>query len=87
MKYLTWLLRGFLFLILLSFAVKNNQPVVLSYFFVYEWHTSLVLVLLLFFTAGVAVGVLAALSSLLRQRKELTVLKSELRLKNNSAQE
>lgn len=84
MKYLIWLLRAFLFLFLLSFAVKNDQPVVLSYFFGYEWHASLVLVLLLFFAAGAAVGMLALLSNLLRQRKELAALKNELHLKNKN---
>ncbi len=80
MKYLIWILRAFLFLILLSFAVKNDQPVILSYFFGYEWHASLVLVLLLFFAVGTAIGMLATLSNLLRQRKEIAALKNELRL-------
>ncbi|HUX92101.1 MAG TPA: lipopolysaccharide assembly protein LapA domain-containing protein [Gallionellaceae bacterium] len=87
MKYLIWLLRAFLFLILLSFAVKNDQPVVLSYFFGYEWHASLVLVLLLFFAAGTAIGMLAVLGNLLRQRKEIAALKKELRLKNKMSEE
>lgn len=85
MKYLVWLLRGFLFLILLGFAVKNDEPVVLRYFFGYEWHSSLIVVLLLFFAVGAAVGMLAVLASLLRQRKELAALKDELRLKNKLA--
>ncbi len=84
MKYLIWFLRAFLFLILLSFAVKNDQPVVLSYFFGYEWHTSLVLALLLFFAVGAAVGVLAVLFNMLRQRKEISELKKELNLKSNN---
>lgn len=87
MKYLIWILRAFLFLILLSFAVKNDQPVVLSYFFGYEWHASLVLVLLLFFAAGTAIGMLAVLGNLLRQRKEIAGLKKELRLKNKMSEE
>jgi len=82
MKYLIWLLRAFLFLILLGFAVKNDEPVVLRYYFGYEWHASLVLVLLVFFTLGAALGMLAVLGNLLRQRKELAVLQNELRLKN-----
>ena len=84
MKYLIWLLRALVFLALLSFAVKNDQPVVLSYLFGYEWHASLILVLFLFFAAGAAVGILAVLSNLLRQRKEIAALKNELRLKNNN---
>lgn len=84
MKYLIWILRALLFLILLSFAVKNDQPVVLSYFFGYEWHASLVLVLLLFFAAGTAVGMLALLANILRQRKEIAALKQELSIKNKN---
>ena len=48
MRYLVWLLRIVLFLILLGFAVKNDQPVVLRYFLGYEWQASLVVILLLF---------------------------------------
>ena len=76
-----------MFLILLSFAVKNDQPVVLSYFFGYEWHASLVLVLLLFFAAGTAIGMLAILGNLLRQRKEIAALKKELRLNKTMVEE
>ncbi len=86
MKYLIWLMRAFIFVILLSFAVKNDQPVVLRYFLGYEWHASLVLVLLLFFAVGTAVGMLAVLGNLLRQRKEISALKNELRLKNKNEQ-
>ncbi len=85
MKYLIWLFRGALFLILLGFAVKNDEPVVLRYFFGYEWHSSLIVVLLLFFAAGSAIGMLALLGNLLRQRKELASLRNELRLKNKLA--
>ncbi|HQS58169.1 MAG: hypothetical protein B7Y56_04390 [Gallionellales bacterium 35-53-114] len=84
MKYLIWILRAFLFLILLGFAIKNDQPVVLSYFFGYEWHASLVLVLLLFFAAGAALGMLALLGNILRQRKEIAALKNELNIKNKN---
>ncbi|MBI5437160.1 MAG: LapA family protein [Nitrosomonadales bacterium] len=85
MRYLTWLLRAILFLMLLGFAVKNDQPVVLRYFFGYEWQSSLVVVLLLFFAVGVGVGMLAVLGNIFRQRREIAVLKRELRLKNKLA--
>ena len=85
MRYLIWLFRVFLFLILLGFAVKNDEPVVLRYFFGYEWHSSLIVVVLVFFAVGAAVGMLAVLSNLLGQRKELAALKDELRLKNKLA--
>lgn len=82
MRYLIWSLRVVLFLLLLGFAVKNDQPVVLRYFFGYEWQTSLVVVLLCFFALGVAVGLLAMLATLFRQRGELSAVRRELTLKN-----
>ncbi len=82
MRYLVWPLRAVLFVLLLGFAVKNDQPVVLKYFFGFEWHTSLVVLLLCFFSIGVLVGVLAMLGNVFRQRRELASLKRELKLKN-----
>ncbi|CAH1906179.1 LapA_dom domain-containing protein [Candidatus Nitrotoga sp. HW29] len=82
MRYVIWLLRAVLFLILLGFAMKNDQPVVLHYFFGYEWQSSLILIVLLFFAVGVSVGVLAVLGNIFRQRREIAALKRELRLKN-----
>ncbi len=78
MRYLNWLSRAILFLILFGFAVKNDQPVVLRYFFGYEWQASLVLILLLFFAVGTGVGVLSVLGNIFRQRREIAMLKREL---------
>ena len=86
MRYLIWSLRALLFLLLLGFALKNDQPVVLRYFFGYEWHSSLVVVLLCFFTLGVVIGLLAMLGTLFRQRRELAAAKRELQLKNKLAE-
>lgn len=85
MRYLAWLLRAVLFFVLLGFAVKNDQPVVLRYFLGYEWQASLVVILLVFFAVGVGVGMLALLGNIFRQRKEISILKRELRLKNKLA--
>ena len=85
MRYLVWPIRAVLFLLLLGFAVKNDQPVVLKYFFGYEWQTSLVVILLCFFTAGVLVGVLAMLGKLFRQRRDLTALRRDKLIKNKQA--
>ena len=85
MRYLNWLLRAALFIVLLGFAVKNDQPVTLRYFFGYEWQSSLVIVLLIFFAAGTAIGVLAMLASVLRQRREIARLKRDIRVKNKLA--
>ncbi len=86
MSYLIWSLRAVLFLLLLGFAVKNDQPVVLRYFFGYEWQTSLVVVLLCFFALGVVIGLLAMLGSMFRQRRELAAVQRELKLKNKLAE-
>ena len=85
MRYLNWLLRTLLFIALLGFAVKNDQPVTLRYFFGYEWQSSLVVVLLLFFAAGAIVGVLAMLVNVLQQRREIARLKRDIRVKNKLA--
>lgn len=86
MRYLIWSLRAVLFLLLLGFAVKNDQPVVLRYFFGYEWQTSLVVVLLCFFALGIVIGLLAMLGSMFRQRRELAAVRRELKLKNKLAE-
>ena len=82
MRYLVWLFRTILFVVLLGFAVKNDQPVVLRYFFSFEWQASLVVILLLFFAVGMGIGVLAVLGNIFRQRREIAALKRELQLKN-----
>jgi len=82
MRYLNWLLRAALFIVLLGFAVKNDQPVTLRYFFGFEWQSSLVIVLLIFFAAGAAVGILAMFVNLLQQRREITRLKRDIRVRN-----
>ena len=81
MRYLSWLLKFILFLLLLGFAVKNTETAVLHYYLGYEWQAPLVLILLVFFCAGAAVGIVASLSYLFRQRREMLLLKRELRLK------
>jgi putative membrane protein len=74
-----------LFIVLLGFAVKNDQPITLRYFFGYEWQSSLVLVLLMFFSVGAAVGVLAMFVNVLQQRREIAALKRDIRIKNKLA--
>ncbi len=70
MRYLNWVLRVVLFVALLGFALKNNEPVVLRYFFGFEWQTPLVVALLGFFALGVCLGILAMVPLWLRCRVE-----------------
>lgn len=85
MRFLNWLLRAFLFIALLGFAIKNDQPITLRYFFGYEWQSSLVVVLLLFFAAGAIVGVLAMFINVLQQRREIARLKRDIKARNKLA--
>jgi uncharacterized integral membrane protein len=71
-----WLL---LFLLLLAFAAKNTEPVALRFYFDLVWQAPLVLLLLAFFAAGAVLGLIAALGTLLRQRREIVRLRREAR--------
>ena len=79
MRYLRWILRILLFLVLFGFAIKNTDPVVVHYFLGWEWHAPLTLVLLVFFAGGAALGALAGVGWLYNQRRELLNLRRELR--------
>ena len=85
MRYFAWLLKAALFMLLLGFAVKNSEVVTLHYYLGYQWQAPLVLVMLLFFALGAAVGVVASLGFLFRQRRELLALRKELRLKEQAS--
>ncbi len=71
-----WLL---LFILLLAFAAKNTEPVALRFYFDLVWQAPLVLLLLAFFAAGAVLGLIAALGTLLRQRREILRLRREAR--------
>ncbi|MCW5605983.1 MAG: LapA family protein [Burkholderiales bacterium] len=81
MHYLFWTLKVLLFVLILSFAVKNTDMVTVRYYLGYEWRSPLVLVLLVFFCAGVVVGIAANLAHLFRQRREIVALKREARMR------
>jgi putative membrane protein len=86
MRYLNWIIRVLLFIALLGFAAKNDQPITLKYFFGYEWQSYLVVALLIFFTAGAVVGVLAMFPKMVRQRREIAALKRKLRAREKLAE-
>ena len=79
MRALAWILRIFLFLALFLFALKNTSTVSLRLYFDQIWQAPLILVLLVFFAAGAAMGVLATLATVFRQRREIARLQLELR--------
>ena len=68
-----------LFVILLGFAVKNSDPIVVRYFLGFEWQAPLVFILLVFFAAGVGIGAVASLGMVVRQKRTILRLKRDLR--------
>ena len=58
MKYLMWLLRAAIFFTLFSFALNNQQIVVVHFFFGTLWKSPLVLVVLAAFALGLMFGIL-----------------------------
>lgn len=79
MRYFSWALRILLFLLLFGFALKNTDPVTVRFYLGSHWDAPLVLVLLVFFGAGAAAGVLACLTYVYRQRREILQLRKEAR--------
>ena len=79
MRVLTWAIRIALFVVLAAFAAKNTDPVALRFYFDLVWQAPLVAVLLAFFAAGAALGLLAMLGTCLAQRREIA------RLRRNAA--
>ena len=75
MRYVGWLAKFVLFLLLLGFALKNTDAVTVHYFLGLEWRAPLSLVLFLFFSAGAALGLTAALVMTYRRRRQLTPLR------------
>ena len=75
MRILLLLLKTVVFLLLLGFAFKNSDSVVVHYFLGLEWQAPLVLVLLVFFGIGIAAGVMASLGVIVRQRREILGLR------------
>jgi len=71
MQYLRWVAKLVVFLLFLGFGLKNTETVTVRYVLGMEWSAPLSLVMLLCFVAGAALGVIAALSLVYRQRKEL----------------
>ncbi len=69
MRLLVWLFRAFLFFTLFAFALNNQQTAVVHWFFGVEWRTPMVIIVLVAFAAGCALGVLTMLPSWWRRRR------------------
>ena len=75
MQALVWILRFLIVVILVWFAVKNSQLVDVNGLPGQVWQAPLVFVLLVAFVAGVVIGLLAWIPTVVRQRREIARLK------------
>ena len=85
MRILLWCCRIFIFLFLLAFALKNTDPVSVSFFFDTSWQAPLITVVLAFFAAGTVLGILALLGTVFSLRREVSRLKREAKAAHSDA--
>ena len=75
MQTVVWIIRLFIVMILVWFAVKNSQDIKLNGLPGQSWEAPLVFVLLTVFVAGVVIGLLAWVPTVVRQRREIARLR------------
>jgi uncharacterized integral membrane protein len=79
MRTVVWILRLLVFVVILGFAVKNTDTVLVHFFLDTQWEAPLVFVMLVVFVIGAAAGIAASFGYLIRQRRELLQLRKQLR--------
>jgi uncharacterized integral membrane protein len=87
MRYVLWIVKLTLFAFMLTFALKNTDPVTLRYFLGHEWRAPLIFVLLVVSCVGAALGLFGALGQILRQRREIAALRRKLGLPESGSGE
>lgn len=75
MRALSLAIKSLLFLLLLSFALKNSELVTVRYLMGLEWQLPLSLILLMAFAAGALLGLLGGYRQVLNNRRELIRLR------------
>ena len=78
MKFIVWLIRVLVFVVLLVLAMGNTQSTSIS-FAGYAWQAPLILIGLAFFLVGLLAGLVSALPALVRLRLENGRLRREVR--------
>ena len=74
MRYLSFIVGCLLFVLLLGFFLKNKQTVTIAYYLGLSWQMPLVVLILLSFTAGVLIALIASLTIITKQRRTLIAL-------------
>ena len=74
MRLIIWTLKALVFFTLFAFALNNQHPASVKWFFGVEWQAPMVFVVVAAFAAGCAFGVVAMVPGRwrARQRKPLT---------------
>ncbi len=75
MQALVWVFRFLIVVVLVWFAVKNDAPVTIHGLPEQSWQAPLVFVLLVAFVAGVVIGLLAWVPTVVRQKREMARLR------------
>lgn len=79
MRYVSAFLKASLFVVILSFALVNTDPVTVRYYLGMRWEAPLVAVLLIALAIGVLLGLLAALTQFVKLRRRIARLERELK--------
>lgn len=77
MRIIVWLFRSVVFLILLAFALNNQQVVTVHGFFGTKWQAPLVIVVLASVALGTLVGIAGMLQGRWRQRRAATAARTK----------
>jgi len=78
MKFVSTIVGVVLFILFFGFALKNTHTVDLHFFLQYEVRGPLALMLLAFFVAGAAIGIVAVTPTVFRHRRETTKHKTTI---------
>ena len=78
MRIFVWAIRLFVFLVFLTLAVRNLQPVTLTLLADLTWETPLFVMLLSTFLLGVVTAGIGLALAWLRQRREILKLSADL---------
>lgn len=79
MRYLVWILRLAVFVVVLMFALKNTGPVTVNFFADHVMAgVPLIVVMLVAFILGIAFGFLVALPAVMRKRRESARLRRDI---------
>ena len=69
MRLIIWILKALVFFTLFAFALNNQHPASVKWFFGVEWQAPMVFVVLTAFAAGCALGVVAMVPGRWRARQ------------------